>query len=391
MIKALISSVSKNSIKLNPEFFTDDEKLNKWIGKEPATADAIKDAEKRLSVVLPDDVIDLYETTNGTSEILKQTFGGFVPIGKIDWLKNLQPETIEAYSGMGEAYVEALNNSIVIAGSNHPHSVFIIQPYGTFKNWRYWEFAHFLPGENEFQGIEKYLERLNNFLEDQIKNKAETIPTIDYSVLIHALQKQDWMTVYSTANGIFLSNFEFPKYQPNVNLYGLCLLATSYLGNQSHFITVLKSIPQFTKNERVINNPLIEQYIAAAENKLVYLKDLQEFIRFKPQQNPKTLSDIELQLKEHRKDLLKPEEAISKLDYQLHFLYEYGNTDGFIHLHKSTANYFDYLKSARVFNYLSEKKRALDLINQYMKDVNNDERIFEVYLDEVLFELLNIK
>jgi hypothetical protein len=388
MIKEYINQISRNAILLNTEHYSDAQKINNWIGNEPATDEAIKKAQAKLGTQLPNDVIDLYQTTNGTSEILKQTFGGFDPIETIDWLKNLQPETIEAYTAMGEEYIEALNNCILIAGANHPHSVLIIQPYGKFTKWRYWEFAHFLPGENEFKGILKYLERLNDFLEEQIKNKAETIPIIDYSVLIEAVQKQDWRTVYNTTNGIFLSNFEFLKYEPNVNLYGLCLLATSFIGNQSHFITVLKSIPQFTKNERVINNPLIKDYITAAENKLAYLMDLQEFIRFKPQQHPKNLSDIELQIKEHRKDLLKPEEAISKLDYQLHFLYEYGNADEFLKLHENTTNYFDCLKSARVFNYLCNKGKALNLINQYMKDVSNDERIFEVYLDEALFDLI---
>jgi hypothetical protein len=388
MIREYINQISRKAILLNNEHYSDSQKISNWIGNEPATDEAIKKAQVKLGIQLPNDVVDLYEITNGTSEILTQTFGGFDPIDTIDWLKNLQAETIEAYAGMGEAYIEALNNSIVIAGANHPHSVLIIQPYGASKKWRYWEFAHYLPGENKFKGIEKYLERLNEFLEQQIKHKAETIPTIDYSVLIDAVQKQDWMTVYNTANGIFLSNFQFSKYQPNVNLYGLCLLATSYIGNQSHFISVLKAIPQFTKNENVLNNGIIEEYISAGENKLVYTKSYQDYLKFKPQTNPKTLEDIELQIKAHRKDLLKPEEAIGKLDYQLHFLYEYGNADEFLKLHENNTNYFDCLKSARVCNYLGKIEKALDLVNQYMKDVNNDERIFEVYLDEVLFDLI---
>jgi hypothetical protein len=387
MIKFL-QEISKNAIQLHPEHYPMEQRTALWIGTQPAAATEINLAQERLGIILPNDVVALYMLSNGTLEILKQTFGGFDPIENIDWLKKLQPETLEAYAGMGDEYVEVLNNSIVIAGAKHPHMVLIIQPYGKHKKWRYWEFASYIPGENEFNGIEKYLERLNDFMKDQIKNKSETVPTIDYSVLLDGLQKQDWMTVYNTASGILLSNFQFPKYEPNVNLYGLCLLASSHLGNQAHFSEVLKVIPKFTTNEKVIDNPLIKDYISAAENKLAYLKDLQDFIRFKPQQNPKTLSDIERQIAEHRKDLLKPEEAISKLDYQLHFLYEYGNTNGFVQLYEIGLNYFDSLKSARVFAHIDKKEKALELVNKYMNDVQNDERIFEVYLDEVLFDLI---
>jgi cell wall assembly regulator SMI1 len=174
MIKKYLDEISQNAITLSAENYTRAQKASQWIGAEPATDESLNYAQQKLNIQFPEDVIELYKTTNGTSEILKQTFGGFEPIENIDWLKNVQPETIEAYSEMGEEYVAALNNSIVIAGSNHPHMVLIIQPHGRHKSWRYWEFAHFLPGENEFNGIHKYLDRLNDFLIAQIKNKAVT-------------------------------------------------------------------------------------------------------------------------------------------------------------------------------------------------------------------------
>jgi hypothetical protein len=172
MIKTLLSSISKNSITLNPEFFAENEKANNWIGKTPASENAIETTEKRLAIKPPQDVVDLYKISNGTTEILHQTFSGFDAIETIDWLKNLQPDTIGAYADMGEEYLETLKNSIVIAGANQPHMVLIIQPYLKTKDWRYWEFAHYIPGENEFFGIEKYLERLNQFLKDKLKNKS---------------------------------------------------------------------------------------------------------------------------------------------------------------------------------------------------------------------------
>ena len=72
---------------------------------------------------------------------------------------------------MVENYVNHLKNSTIIAGENYPHQVLIIQPFAKNKNWQYWEFAFYIPDENPFQGIKSYLERLHDFLSEQIKNK----------------------------------------------------------------------------------------------------------------------------------------------------------------------------------------------------------------------------
>jgi SMI1 / KNR4 family (SUKH-1) len=173
-MKTLLQKISKEALSLNPDFFTDEEKLTRWIGRTSATDEAIANAEKKLGIKLPDDVIELYKASNGTSVILNQCFGAFETIDKIGWLKDTVPYVIDDYSGMGEAYRNDLENSIVIAGIDYVHMVLIIQPYSDYKEWRYWEFAHYIPGETPFRGIEKYLERLIDFIIDQNKNKAET-------------------------------------------------------------------------------------------------------------------------------------------------------------------------------------------------------------------------
>lgn len=174
-MKTLLQKISKEAITLNPDSFTKEEKATQWIGRHPATDEAIVEAEKKLGLKLPNDVIELYKASNGTAVILNQTFGAFEPIEKIDWLKNAIPQTIEDYSGMGEVYTNDLTNSIIIAGINYVHMVLIIQPCGDNKEWRYWEFAHYIPGETPFESIEKYLERLDDFLTEQNKNKDETL------------------------------------------------------------------------------------------------------------------------------------------------------------------------------------------------------------------------
>ena len=72
---------------------------------------------------------------------------------------------------MGENYVNHLKNSTIIAGENYPHQVLIIQPFAKNKNWQYWDFAFYIPGENALNGLKSYLERLDDFLTEQIKNK----------------------------------------------------------------------------------------------------------------------------------------------------------------------------------------------------------------------------
>jgi hypothetical protein len=170
---SLLKSISKNATDFNPDFFTEEEKTAQWIGRSPATDEAIAGAERKLGVKLPEDVFAMYKITNGTSVILNQTFSGFLPVEEIDWLKNADPALIDCYAEMGEVYVNDLKNSIIIAGLAYPHSVLLIQPFGGYKDWRYWEFASYIPGETPFQGIEKYLERLNDFLADQNKNRDE--------------------------------------------------------------------------------------------------------------------------------------------------------------------------------------------------------------------------
>ncbi len=170
-MKFLLKAISKKAIALSKESFSEAEIENNWIGKTPATEIAIKITEQRLGVSLPDDVKEFYKTSNGTSVVCKNTFGGFMPIEQIDWLINIQKQTLTDYSEMPERYLEDLRNVIIISGINDAHQVFIIQPYGEYTSWRYWEFAFYFPGERVIDGIKSYLERLDDFLSEQIINK----------------------------------------------------------------------------------------------------------------------------------------------------------------------------------------------------------------------------
>jgi SMI1 / KNR4 family (SUKH-1) len=173
-MRELLMKMSASAIAHNPDAFTEKEKKEQWIGRVPASVEAIAATEKRLNAKLPPDVIEFYQITNGTSEILSHTFSGFVEVEQIDWLTNVDQEVLENYADMGEDYLNNLKNSILIAGPEHVHQILLIQPYGKCPKWRYWEFATYIPGENEFNDIAAYLNRVNDFLADQIKWKGES-------------------------------------------------------------------------------------------------------------------------------------------------------------------------------------------------------------------------
>jgi SMI1 / KNR4 family (SUKH-1) len=172
-MKELLKQISIQAIALEADSYSQAEIAAQWIGRAPASLADIKATEARLGIGLPADVKTFYKATNGTSVLLTHTFGAFEPIEKIAWLKDIDAYTIECYAGMGEDYVNDLKNSIVIAGISYVHMILLIQPYGKHKKWRYWEFASYIPGETEFKGVKKYLERLHDFLSNQNKYKAE--------------------------------------------------------------------------------------------------------------------------------------------------------------------------------------------------------------------------
>jgi hypothetical protein len=179
-MKDLLKQISTQTIKLTKDFYTPEEIASNWIGREPATNEAIAETEKRLGIKLPDDVVEFYKTSNGTSIISEHSFGAFVPIEKVDWLKNADAYLIECYNGMGEDYINDLTNSIIISGVEYVHSVLLIPPYGKHTEWRYWEFASYFPGERPFQGMHEYLTSLVDFFNDQVISEDEANQRVVY-------------------------------------------------------------------------------------------------------------------------------------------------------------------------------------------------------------------
>jgi hypothetical protein len=401
-MEKILKSISKSVILLNELDFTDEQLKAQWLGFEPATDAAIQAAEKRLNCSLPTDYKEFLTITNGFSQTNNAVHSTFLPVEKIDYLLNLDDDLIEIWEDTGNVEVaKILKTSILIGGLNEAQNVLLIPQ----KNkWIYWQFAHWIPGERPFKNLKSYFKDVLDFFKEETA-KPQPEPIKDFS-LRDALFAFDWQAVYDKSrerilNAGIVNYYEY--YDGKAELCILMLLASNRLNCQDKFIEFLESLPAYspdpeaiksgkgTENQQVSAKLFLVRCIEAAQNKLAFLEDIQALSRYKPQENPKTLDDIEAQIKKHQKSLLKEKNIASKVYYQLFFLYEYGNTDGFLDFykkHEHEPNFFpEYLKLANFFAYLGDTKKAKFFIDKYIED-SIQARPFEPYLSEVLLKIL---
>jgi cell wall assembly regulator SMI1 len=388
-MEKILKNISKSVISLNESDFTAEQIKAQWLGFEPATDAAIEATEKRLNCSLPTDYKEFLKITNGFSQTNNAVHSTFLPVEKIDYLVNLDDDLIEIWEKEMPEIGKILRTSILIAGLNESQNVLLIPQ----KNkWIYWQFAHWIPGERPFKNLKPYFKSVLDVFKDDVKNLKKQKPkeVIDYS-LRDAVFSLNWQAVYDISSRFIVENKPFYYYNTFADLYALMLLASSRLGNQNEYILFLKNIVQIIEDERLRNDYLIEKYIGLAENKQAFFEDIQALTRYKPQENPKTLDDIEAQIKKHRKDLLKEKNAMDKVDYQLFFLFDFGNTEGSLNLfetHENDANFHpDYLKMATIYASLGNIVKAKMCIEKYQEG-NADFRPFEPYLNEVLLKIL---
>jgi cell wall assembly regulator SMI1 len=389
-MEKILKNISKSVVLLNEIDLTDEQKKAQWLGFAPATDVAIEAAEKRLNCSLPTDYKEFLRITNGFSQTNNAVHSTFLPVEKIDFLINLDDDLIEIWEDTGNVEVgKILRTSILIGGLNESQHVLLIPQ----KNkWIYWQFAHWIPGERPYKNLASYFKSVLDLFKDDVKNLKKQKPkeVIDYS-LREAVFNFNWQAVYDISSRFILENKPYYYYNTFADLYALMLLATSRLGNQKGFVVFLKNIPQIIEDERIRNDYLIQKYIGLAENSKAFFEDLQELNRFKPQQNPKGLTEIEAQIKTHRKDLLKEKNGMDKVNYQLFFLFDFGNTEGSLGLfemHENEPNFYpDYLKIATIYASLGNKEKGKNCLEKYQKD-HGDFRPFEPYLNEELLKIL---
>jgi SMI1 / KNR4 family (SUKH-1) len=130
----------------------------KWLGNSPATLQQIKAAELRLNTHLPKEYIQFLKASNGFDAF--ELMPELLPINKIDWLKNCDPELVEIWCDEMQEFDEftsSLRSSLLIGGLNDEQQVLLI-PSKSKKDWECWFFASWIPGEQSYRNFRYFME-----------------------------------------------------------------------------------------------------------------------------------------------------------------------------------------------------------------------------------------
>ncbi|OWU89633.1 SMI1/KNR4 family protein [Flavobacterium sp. WLB] len=128
------------------------------MGTISATEEQINKAENKLGIKLPQDYIEFIKITNGFSAP-NDIEPSFESIENIDYLKNIEPFVIEAYS-----YLPELKNAILIAGIDEEQYFLLLPPELKDDDWKYWKFSNWFPGEHPYQNLKEYFEDVLQFI-----------------------------------------------------------------------------------------------------------------------------------------------------------------------------------------------------------------------------------
>lgn len=170
LMKELLKEISRTSIILSDFEFPESLVKENWLGYEPATEKQIVDAEKRLGLNLPDDYITFLKLCNGfhAPNNVEPTF---LSTRKIDYLEKLDPGLTKIWAETGNLEIgKALRRSIIVAGL-YEEQHFLLLPPTNKLGWRYWKFASWIPGEQEYGDLISYLTDVLEFNRQQVKEK----------------------------------------------------------------------------------------------------------------------------------------------------------------------------------------------------------------------------
>lgn len=161
---------------------------NNWLGYNPTTDIEIEKKEKELNVELPESYKNFLKTSNGFKQI--STFAGhLLPIEKIGFLKDLEPDLYEVYEleefdVSDEDYfnytdsqvtvnfrIEFLLSAIVIS-LNVDGTVVLLNPQIKFgKEWEAWVFSNSNPGPERFKSFKELILKEHESTLRLLKNK----------------------------------------------------------------------------------------------------------------------------------------------------------------------------------------------------------------------------
>ncbi|MFC4212060.1 SMI1/KNR4 family protein [Pedobacter lithocola] len=165
-MKKILKKISETAIRQGVFTFTDDQKKSKWLGYEPATKDEIKQSEDRLGLELPADYKAFLLITNGFASPNEHVEPSFAKVDEIGFLKDIDPKIIEDWLVHDESFdiVVQLSRSILVGGINEEQYFLLIPPIIENTGWKYWKFATWIPGEDDYEGLENYFINVLDFL-----------------------------------------------------------------------------------------------------------------------------------------------------------------------------------------------------------------------------------
>jgi cell wall assembly regulator SMI1 len=148
-VENLLKKLFEKSIELGDIEYSEKEINSTWIGNSPTTKEMINKVEEKLKASFPEDYKELLLITNGFKTSNNAVEPSFMKIGEVDYLKNIDPFVVECY----EDTLEELSESILIGGRDEEQYFLIIPPKDEKENWRYWKFANWIPGEEEYKDL----------------------------------------------------------------------------------------------------------------------------------------------------------------------------------------------------------------------------------------------
>jgi len=170
-LKQLLKEISAKAITLGDFPFLINQIDSNWIGFEPTSNEEIEKLEKRLGISLPQDYIEFLKITNGflAASGVEPSFCG---TDKIDYLKNVDADLYEIWVETGNSESgNKMKTAIKVGGYDEEQFFFLIPPSQENKNWEYWFFAAWAPGEAVFNSMTEYfqyvLKNTNMFIENK--------------------------------------------------------------------------------------------------------------------------------------------------------------------------------------------------------------------------------
>lgn len=170
-MKNLLNKLSDAAIQLGDVDFLLLE--NNRLGYAPASKEAVQELEKRLQINLPSDYKDFLLVTNGLQSPVS-TEPNFVPADGVTYLKNSDPDIISIWRESGNASVaDELEKSILVAGENEEQYFLLLPPEKPNSKWRYWKFAHWIPGEQAYASLKVYFKEIIDFINEELEDECE--------------------------------------------------------------------------------------------------------------------------------------------------------------------------------------------------------------------------